>query len=270
MILIRKRGEFVLTWVVFGVNLLRPVAVEGDSVLCCSTGTTVEQRFICGVSIKGLCTDKSQKKKKEKKYLKKIKTEEKSENARNSDNPETDMKTSLISFRVRKAVSCRGEVGGERRKKGRTLANALLICCSVWHPMSCTARGYTHLQSSTSRRKTNRSRVPASESRTKENNGFKKKEEKKKARKRGVAVGSEIEKQRGDGRDKKLGVNYSFRVDKEAYLSHTFAWWVGLHPGNRLSSSAQCWPYTEIRKRHGGSEGWTFVEEKKREKYKCG
>lgn len=84
MILIRKRGEFVLTWIVFGVNLLRPVAVEGDSVLCCSTGTTVEQRFICGVSIKGLCTDKSQKKKKEKK------NEEKSENARNSDNQETD------------------------------------------------------------------------------------------------------------------------------------------------------------------------------------
>lgn len=42
--------------------------------------------------------------------------------------------------------------------------------------------------------------------------------------KKRVAVGSEIEKQRGDGRDKKLGVNYSFRVDKEAYLSHTFAW----------------------------------------------
>lgn len=56
MILIRKRDEFVLTWIVFGMNLLRPVAIEGDSVLCCSTGTTVEQRFICGVSIKGLCT----------------------------------------------------------------------------------------------------------------------------------------------------------------------------------------------------------------------
>lgn len=47
---------------------------------------------------------------------------------------------------------------------------------------------------------------------------------KKKRHNKRVAVGSEIEKQRGDGRDKKLGVNYSFRVDKEAYLSHTFAW----------------------------------------------
>lgn len=28
------------------------------------------------------------------------------------------MKTSLISFRVRKAVSCGGEVRGERKKKG--------------------------------------------------------------------------------------------------------------------------------------------------------
>lgn len=104
MILIRKRDKFVLTWIVFGMNLLRPVAIEGDSVLCCSTGTTVEQRFICGVSIKGLCTDKSQKKKKEKNTFF-LKNEEKSENARNSDNPETNMKTSLISFRVRKAVS---------------------------------------------------------------------------------------------------------------------------------------------------------------------
>lgn len=62
--LIGKRDKSVLTWIVFGVDLLRPVAVEGDSVLCCSTGTTVEQRFVCGVSIQGLCSDKSRKRRK--------------------------------------------------------------------------------------------------------------------------------------------------------------------------------------------------------------
>lgn len=41
---------------------------------------------------------------------------------------------------------------------------------------------------------------------------------------------------------------------KEAYLSHTFVWWVSLHPGNRLSSSAQCLPYKERTRRDGGSE----------------
>lgn len=69
----------------------------------------------------------------------------------------------------------------EREKKRRILSVALLICCSACHPMSCTARGYTHLQSSTCWRKTNRNGVTASKSRTKENNGFKKERERERS-----------------------------------------------------------------------------------------
>lgn len=253
MAIIGRRDKSVLTWIVFGVDLLRPVAIEGDSVLCCSTGTTVEQRFICGVSIQGLCSDKSKREGAKIHFFSK-KTRGKELKCQTTWKQIWRHRSLVLGLGKRRA-----EEGEER--KGRILSNALLICCSVWHPMSCTARGYTHLQSSTCRRKTNRRGVPASKSWRKENNGLKKKQHEKKR----VAVGSEIEKQQGDGRDKKLGVNYSFRVDKEAYLSHTFAWWVGLHPGNRLSFSAQCWPYTEIRRRHRSSEDWTFVKEKKKE-----
>lgn len=175
MIWIRKRDKFVLTWIVFGMNLLRPVAIEGDSVLCCSTGTTVEQRFICGISIKGLCTDKSQKKKKEKNTFlkKKMRKRVKMEGTQTTLRQIWRHRSLVLGLGRRWAEE--GKWEGSGGKRGRILSNAFLICCSVWHPMSCTARGYTHLQSSTSRRKTNRSGVPASKSRTKENNGFKKK-----------------------------------------------------------------------------------------------
>ncbi len=47
----------MLTWIIFGMNLLRPVPIEGDSVLCRSTGAAVEQRFIRRVSIQGFFTE---------------------------------------------------------------------------------------------------------------------------------------------------------------------------------------------------------------------
>lgn len=60
----KKKPETVLTWIVFGMSLLWPVPVESDSVLRCPTGTTVEQRFVCAVSIQRLCTDKMEHKEK--------------------------------------------------------------------------------------------------------------------------------------------------------------------------------------------------------------
>lgn len=56
----------MLTWIIFGMNLLRPVPVEGDSVLCCSTGTAVKQRLICSVTIQGLYVKMRRQKRKEK------------------------------------------------------------------------------------------------------------------------------------------------------------------------------------------------------------
>lgn len=50
-------SSFLLTWIVFGVSLLRPVPIEGDSVLCSSTGAAVEQRFLSGLSKQGLCAE---------------------------------------------------------------------------------------------------------------------------------------------------------------------------------------------------------------------
>lgn len=52
-----KNWKIVLTGIVFGVNLLWPVPIEGDSVLCRSTGTTVKQWFISSISIQGFCTE---------------------------------------------------------------------------------------------------------------------------------------------------------------------------------------------------------------------
>lgn len=47
---------------------------------------------------------------------------------------------------------------------------------------------------------------------------------------------------------------------KEAHLSHTFAWWGSPRPGNRWSSSAQCWPCTEGTGRDGITEEWSSLE----------
>lgn len=47
---------------------------------------------------------------------------------------------------------------------------------------------------------------------------------------------------------------------KEAHLSHTFAWWGSPRPGNRWSSSAQCWPYAEGTGRDGITEEWRSQE----------
>lgn len=47
---------------------------------------------------------------------------------------------------------------------------------------------------------------------------------------------------------------------KETHLSHTFAWWGSPRPGNRWSSSAQCWPCTEGRRRDGITEEWSLLE----------
>lgn len=59
-----KKIETVLTWIVFGMSLLRPVTVESDSVFGRPTGTAVEQRFICAVSIQRLCTERVEHKEK--------------------------------------------------------------------------------------------------------------------------------------------------------------------------------------------------------------
>lgn len=59
-----KKTETVLTWIVFGMSLLRPVPVESDSVLCRPAGTAVEQRFVCAVSIQRLCTERMEHKEK--------------------------------------------------------------------------------------------------------------------------------------------------------------------------------------------------------------
>lgn len=48
--------ETALTWVVFGMSLLRPVPVERDPVLGRPAGAAVEQRFVCAVSVQRLCT----------------------------------------------------------------------------------------------------------------------------------------------------------------------------------------------------------------------
>lgn len=142
----QKAQKFVLTWIVFGMNLLWPVSIEGDSVLCCSTGTAVKQRFICRISINGLYTE-----------MRGWKKQGKCEKARNTENHETEIKTGgvmgitkemdgLRKWGARERKGGVGELGHEKR--GRC-AGQFFWCHSVWHPIPCTARGYTHLQPST-------------------------------------------------------------------------------------------------------------------------
>lgn len=50
----------ILTWVVFGMSLLRPVPVERDPVLRRPAGAAVEQRFVCAVSVQRLCTERTE------------------------------------------------------------------------------------------------------------------------------------------------------------------------------------------------------------------
>lgn len=54
----------LLTWIVLGMSLLRPVPIESDSVFRRPAGTAVEQRFVCAVSIQRLCTQRMEHKEK--------------------------------------------------------------------------------------------------------------------------------------------------------------------------------------------------------------
>lgn len=60
----KQKTETLLTWIVFGMSLLRPVPIESDSVLRRPTGAAVKQRFVCAVSIQRLCTERVEHKEK--------------------------------------------------------------------------------------------------------------------------------------------------------------------------------------------------------------
>lgn len=116
-----KNWKIVLTGIVFGVNLLWPVPIEGDSVLCRSTGTTVKQWFISSISIQGFCTEVMGEKNKRSHRVRLL----------ISIRSRRDGCLSYKRVMVKKAVSQKEEHGD------KVCSTVLLIRHLVWHPSPC-------------------------------------------------------------------------------------------------------------------------------------